>query len=115
MIFFATLSVLWVRQLPFAAGGALQGLPLKRFDVFEPVANVAPELEKGWAHALGSPSGDGRQTDRPALGKNFGREDGVFHGASRLRLRHAYERAVLNGSQVECAEPDVRLGTRVQW
>jgi hypothetical protein len=30
-------------------------------------------------------------------------------------LRRAYERAVLNGSQVECAEPAVRLGTRVQW
>lgn len=65
-------------------------------------------------HAL-----DGRQTwitlDRPALGKNLGCEDGVFHGASRLRLRRAYERAVLNGSQVESTEPAVRLGTRVQW
>lgn len=108
-------SVLWVRRLRFAAGGTLQGLPLKRFDVLEPVANVAPELEKGRAHALGSPSGRSRQADRPALGKNFGCEDGVFHGASFLQLRRAYERAVLNGSQVECAEPAVRLGTRVQW
>lgn len=109
------LSVLWVRQIPTAAGGTLQGLSLVGFDVLEPVANVAPELEKCRTHALRSPSGDGRQADRPALGKNFGREDGVFHVASCLQLGHAYERAVHNGSQVEFAEPAVRLGTRVQW
>lgn len=108
-------SVLWVRQFPFVAGGALQGLPLKSFDVLEPVADMAPELEKGRAHALGSPSGHSRQADRPALGQNFGREDGVFHRASFFQLRRANERAVLNGSQVESAEPAVRLGTRVQW
>lgn len=34
---------------------------------------------KSFPGALGSPSGDGRQTDRPELDKNFGREDGIFH------------------------------------
>ena len=37
-----TRSVRSVRQLQFAVGGTLQGLPLKGLDVFEPVPNVAP-------------------------------------------------------------------------
>jgi hypothetical protein len=37
-----TRSVRSVRQLQFAAGGTLQGLPLKGLDVFESVPNVAP-------------------------------------------------------------------------